>query len=180
MGIARVSCWGTCTCIDHVVDGHIDSKEGTRKVTVFTEHTFEAALSHLDADNVTNEQCGVTVLVTNASSSGGHIFKIRDILLHVSASTCDVDRVTRHFLSVRLSGPGPPNVRNNNSPNNCFQLLETTLPPPTTIGYIGYNRFIHPLRHWLAHSAGCLKTELRSECRFRERSQQSGVPDLNQ
>jgi hypothetical protein len=104
MGIARVSCWGTCTCIDHVVDGHIDSKEGTRKVTVFTEHTFEAALSHLDADNVTNEQCGVTVLVTNASSSGGHIFKIRDILLHVSASTCDVDRVTRHFFSVREYG----------------------------------------------------------------------------
>ena len=35
----------------------------------------------------------------------------------------------RPYAAPRLSGPSPPNVRNNNSPNNCFQLLETTLSP---------------------------------------------------
>ena len=105
MGIAHVSCWGTCTCMDHVVDGHAGSNDGMGKVTVFTEHTFEAALSHLDADGHAKESkkrnCEMRVLITNTSSSGGHMFKIRDILLHVAANPCDVDKLTQHFLAVR-------------------------------------------------------------------------------
>ena len=104
MGSVRVACTGACTCTDHVVDAHAETQAGKQKVTVFTEHTFEAALHYRDAMHPAGEsdkECGLVLQVTNASSSGGYMFKVRDILLFLAANPCKVGAVARHFLAVR-------------------------------------------------------------------------------
>ena len=69
MGMAQISCAGSCSCEPQLVDGH--RVDAHRNVSVFQQHTFGV----LGA----SAACSLLFFVPNRTSSGGHKFKLRTI-----------------------------------------------------------------------------------------------------
>lgn len=113
MGKVRIACHGACGCAAHTLDASAVSS--LRNVTVFREHRFiirhhhavreaarEAAREvevHVgdarDGYQVSRgsrtagtSACEVTLEVLEETSSGGHLFRVRDLLLFVAESPC--------------------------------------------------------------------------------------------
>ena len=106
MGMVRIGCTDRCTCLDRVIDGHRNFAE--RNVTIYTE--LELKLSMQPKGDVaptppsSGASCGISVVVLEATSSGGHLFKVRDLTVHVQRSPCEIhtkDANMLHFMKVR-------------------------------------------------------------------------------
>ena len=72
MGVARLSCAGGCACPAHDIDAHQPEGEQGRRVSVFQEHAFEAAV-------VAEPACELLLVLQNRTSSLGHKFKMRGV-----------------------------------------------------------------------------------------------------
>ena len=98
MGRVRIACTESCACTTHELDAHVSS--WTRNSTIYTEHRFPMSLTrHEELAGDTTARCGLALTVLPTSSSGGHMFRVRDVILYTSASPCDQkDGKQRVFL----------------------------------------------------------------------------------
>jgi hypothetical protein len=103
MGIARIACTDSCTCDTHELDAH--ASFATRNVTVFTEHRVLVSLkwpaAGAGATTAAPLRCGLLITVLPRTSSGGHMFKLRDVVLYTSASPCDTTKDKLRIMRVR-------------------------------------------------------------------------------
>ena len=108
MGSVRIRCTDSCTCTEHTLDAHVSS--WTRNSTIFTEHrvpiTFNPQIHPAPASSPTSASCGLLLTLLPGSSSGGHMFRLRDVVLYVSSSPCNdindkMHKKLRHILSMR-------------------------------------------------------------------------------
>lgn len=105
MGSARIGCTDECTCADRVIDAHQTFAE--RNVTVFTDLTFGVRMRLRGASpspSGSDAKCGVSIVVLDETSSGGHMFKLRDMTVHLQKSPCDIhrnDTAMLRFMRVR-------------------------------------------------------------------------------
>lgn len=96
MGVVRIGCTGGCACDEHELDAH--TTFATRNVTIFTEHRFPVSLRVAPGE----ARCGVQLTVLDRTSSGGHLFKLRDVLLFTpGANPCERHADMRKFLRSR-------------------------------------------------------------------------------
>lgn len=80
MGRARITCHG-CTCAPSTVDAH--RVDADRNVSVFSQHQFDVVGA--------SAQCVVRVHVLEASSTGGHKFKLSVLTVTSMAQGPDAD-----------------------------------------------------------------------------------------
>ena len=97
MGIARIECAGSCECGAHDLDAH--KSFATRNVTIFTERrvlvSVKADYGESGVEGRTAPiRCGFSLTILASTSSGGHAFKLRDVLLYASfeSSPCESSR----------------------------------------------------------------------------------------
>lgn len=122
MGKARLACTGACACAATIIDAHVvaAASSNQRNVTIFAEHQFVARFSPPSRDGLSSvagaetairtarnavrhigvnaataptDRCGVTLELLSATSSGGHLFRVRDVILFVAISPCDGEAI---------------------------------------------------------------------------------------
>ena len=103
MGRVRIACAGACKCMPHDLDGHAVFRIGN--MTIYTEHTLQIELAapapaaepaaslylagqRVEHGGAPSPSCTLTLTVLPGTSSGGHYFKVRDIVLHENVSPC--------------------------------------------------------------------------------------------
>ena len=99
MGQLWVACAGACECGRHVIDGHATHED--RNVTVFTEYSFAASFQPSGGSHRAANSCALRLHVRNETSSGGHLFRVRDVIMFVAANPCKAFRHLGKFLVVR-------------------------------------------------------------------------------
>ena len=88
MGVARIRCNSGCTCDEQDLDAHRIHRDQSN-VTVFTEHRFELAADAPGGSSEAQTACGLSLSVLPETSSGGHVFKVRDLVIFTNASPCE-------------------------------------------------------------------------------------------
>lgn len=105
MGRVRIACTDSCVCAEQVIDAH--AQFSVRNVTIFTEHRFGVMLLDQEEEPTNSDasrKCGLSLVMLDHTSSGGHLFKIRDLLLFLRASPCErhaSDAMGMKFLYTR-------------------------------------------------------------------------------
>ena len=112
MGRVGITCAGRCSCASHQLDAHATFRE--RNMTVYSEHTLTIQLLPRSSSTPTgtgaperasNGTCTLTLAVLPGSSSGGHYFKVRDVVLYEHASPCQghevLDKGRRDLINRR-------------------------------------------------------------------------------
>ena len=105
MGTVRISCTDSCACDEHELDAH--ATFSSRNVSIFTEHRFVVRMQRPPGEPTGRRaeeaaHCGLSLVVLNRTSSGGHMFKVRDVVLFVRANPChEADSKMKTFLQVR-------------------------------------------------------------------------------
>jgi hypothetical protein len=78
MGVARLRCVGTCACDDQDIDAHRNADSGRANHSVFTMHTWQMRESLVP---VRRAACGLQLRLLRHTTSGGHIFRVRYLML---------------------------------------------------------------------------------------------------
>ena len=116
MGTAAIDCIGSCRCELQKIDATRLASAGEISSTVFVERTFEVSFNASDETSPSNgvpaSSCGLVLHVLNETSSSGHHFKLRDLVLTVrKGSLCysGMNKAEAQMLEVRNGlrcGPG--------------------------------------------------------------------------
>lgn len=82
MGIAALNCVGSCECGEQLVDAHDSESNATIFATLeLTVSTRLLSNGQHEADKLRSEPCGLQLQVLARTSSGGHKFKVRHLML---------------------------------------------------------------------------------------------------
>lgn len=83
MGTVRLTCFGRCRCVPTVIDAHYRGSHGhTLSVFVETNVSIRQACGSIRQHGHAQQQaCGIQLFVLNTTSSGGHKFKARSIVV---------------------------------------------------------------------------------------------------
>ena len=100
VGQVSLMCVGSCECARQVIDGYVVDPE--RNATVFGEFTFPVNYRPITLLRPAFAPlCALRLRVREETTSGGHLFRVRDVIAFVAASPCHTPGVPQHFLAVR-------------------------------------------------------------------------------